>query len=77
MKTKVFIFDVVTSHGRRNEEKIIDNYTIEIFSSTEKKAEKSAIKSIRNMFEGHVFSYIRPRLLNIQTLSEHITNQKS
>lgn len=74
MKTNVYVFYVVTSHGRRNEDKIIDNYTIEIFSSTEKKAEKSAIRYVRNMFEGHVFSYIRPKLLNTKTLSEHITN---
>lgn len=77
MKTQVFTFYIYTSHGKRNQAKLIDNYTMDFFSTTEKDAIKQAIKSIRNMFEGETFSYIRPQLLKVQSMDEYITNKNN
>lgn len=75
MKKQVFTFYIHTSHGKRNQVKIIDNYTMDFFSTTEKDATKQAIKSIRDMFKGETFSYIRPQLLKVWDLNDWISNK--
>jgi ppGpp synthetase/RelA/SpoT-type nucleotidyltranferase len=75
-KEFIWTFDVSFSHGKRNQPKVMGRHWVEVSSTTEKGALAKASKEIRRLYQGDIFSYIRPRLVSKQTFEESIESER-
>lgn len=75
---KYYVFNVQFTHGKKGDSKVIERQTLTVPSTTEKGAERKAIKAIRDIYkyQKHVFGYINPELLSEMTLMEYIESQR-